>query len=107
MFKYEGDAVIALFPAEHNRTKACKNALNCSRAVLEIIREALNPAFKESELPEITVRIGLAYGNALVVLYGKDLEEAHVDIVGSSMSLASKIASIAKPNPGISGRVCI
>jgi adenylate cyclase len=103
VFKYEGDAVIALFPAEHNRTKVCKNALNCSTAVLEIIRESLNPAFKENELPEITVRIGLAYGNALVVLYGKDLEEAHIDIVGSSISLASKIASIAKPNQVLVG----
>jgi class 3 adenylate cyclase len=98
VFKYEGDAVIALFPAEYDRTKACKNALNCSRTILEIIREVINPVFKINQLPEITIRIGLAYGYALVVLYGKSLEEAHIDIVGSSISLASKIASIAQPN---------
>jgi adenylate cyclase len=98
VFKYEGDAVIALFPAEYDRTKACKNALNCSRTILEIIREVIDPVFKINELPEITIRIGLAYGYALVVLYGKSLEEAHIDIVGSSISLASKIASIAQPN---------
>ena len=98
VFKYEGDAVIALFPAEYDPTKACKNALNCSRAILEIINEAINPVFKAYKLPEITIRIGLAYGYALVVLYGKSLEEAHIDIVGSSISLASKIASIAQPN---------
>jgi hypothetical protein len=46
------------------------------------------PVFKANELPEITVRIGLAYGHALVVLYGKNLEQAHLDIVGSSISLA-------------------
>src|ERR671928_2134477 len=80
VFKYEGDAVIALFPAEHNRLKACKNALNCSRAILEIIREVINPAFKANELPEITLRTGMAYGHALVVLYGKSLEKAHIDI---------------------------
>src|ERR671931_2197487 len=57
VFKYEGDAVIALFPAEYDRTKACKNALKCSKAILQIIREALNPAFKANELPEITLRI--------------------------------------------------
>jgi len=98
VFKYEGDAVIALFPAEYDRTKACKNALDCSRTILEIIREVINPVFKINQLPEITIRIGLAYGYALVVLYGKSLEEAHIDIVGSSISLASKIASIAQPN---------
>jgi adenylate cyclase len=103
VFKYEGDAVIALFPAEYDEAKACKNALNCSRAVLEIIREVINPAFKANELPEITVRIGLAYGYALVVLYGKSLEIAHIDIIGSSISLAAKIASIAKPNQVLVG----
>src|SRR5919202_3860871 len=39
VFKYEGDPVIALFPAEYDQTKACRNALNCSRAILELIRE--------------------------------------------------------------------
>ena len=98
VFKYEGDAVIVLFPAEYDNVKACRNALNCSRTVLEIIKEVINPAFKANDLPEITVRIGLAYGHALVVLYGKSLDKANIDIIGPSISLASKIASVAKPN---------
>jgi class 3 adenylate cyclase len=105
VFKYEGDAVIILFPAAYDRTKACKNALNCSIAILQIIREVINPAFKANELPEITVRIGLAYGYALVVLYGKSLEIAHIDIIGSSISMAAKIASLAKPNQLLVGEV--
>jgi adenylate cyclase len=103
VFKYEGDAVIALFPAEYDPTKACKNALKCSKAILQIIKEFINPAFMANELPEITVRIGLAYGYALVVLYGKSLEKAHIDIIGSSISLAAKIASLAKPNQVLVG----
>jgi adenylate cyclase len=103
VFKYEGDAVIVLFPAEYDLTKACKNALNCSRAILEIITEVLNPVFKTNELPEITVRIGLAYGYGLVVLYGKSIEKSYIDIVCSSISLASKIASIAQPNQVLIG----
>jgi adenylate cyclase len=103
VFKYEGDAVIVLFPAEYDETKACKNALNCATSMLEIIREAINPAFKANALPEISVRIGLTYGYALVVLYGNSLEKAHIDIIGSSISLASKIVSIAKPNQVLVG----
>ena len=103
VFKYEGDAVIVFFPAEYDQVKACENALNCSRAILEIIREVINPVFNAKELPEITVRIGMAYGYALVVLYGKSLEKAHIDIIGSSISLAAKIASIAKPNQVLVG----
>jgi adenylate cyclase len=105
VFKYEGDAVIVLFPAEYNKIRACKNALNCSRAILEIIKNAINPIFKANELPEITVRTGLAYGPTLIVLYGKSLEKAHIDITGSSISLASKIASIAKPNQVLVGEI--
>ena len=103
IFKYEGDAVIVLFPAGYDQAKACKNALDCSTAILEIIKEVLNPAFKANELPEIKVRIGLAYGNALVVLYGKSVEHAHIDIIGSSISMAVKIAYVAKPNQVLVG----
>ncbi|MBV9666694.1 MAG: hypothetical protein JO327_01050, partial [Nitrososphaeraceae archaeon] len=75
----------------------CRNALNCSRAVLEIIK-VINPAFKANELAEMTVRIGLAYGHTSVALYGKSLDKANIEIIGPSISLASKIASVAKPN---------
>src|ERR687885_552225 len=101
--KYERDGVIVLFSAEYDPTKACKNALNCSRAISEIIKEVLNPVFKVNALPQITVRIGLAYGYGLVVLYGKSLEKSYIDIVGSSISLASKVASIAQPNQVLVG----
>jgi adenylate cyclase len=105
VFKYEGDAVISLFPAQFNQAKACENAVSCSKSILEIIREVINPAFRENGLPAITVKIGLAYGGALVVLYGKSLEKAHIDIIGSSISMASKIASVAKPNQVLVGEL--
>ena len=75
MFKYEGDAIIILFSADFDEVKACENALRCSTAILGILREVINPIFRANDLPEITVRIGLAYGYTLVVLYGKSLEE--------------------------------
>jgi adenylate cyclase len=98
VFKYEGDAIIVIFPAESDEAHACENALNCSMAIIGILREVINPIFKTNDLPEFTVRIGLAYGYILVVLYGKSLENIHVDIIGSSISLAAKITSIAKAN---------
>ena len=103
VFKYEGDAVIILFPAMYDEAIACRNALNCSMAILEIVTQVVNPAFKTSDLPEITVKIGLAYGKTLVVVYGRSIVRSHVDIVGSSISMASKITSIAKPNQVLVG----
>ena len=103
VFKYEGDAVIGLFPGEYDRVKVCKNVLNCTASILEIVKEVLNPAFRQNGLPEISVRIGLTYGYALVVVYGKSSTKAYIDIIGSSISLASKIVSIAKPNQVLVG----
>ena len=39
VFKYEGDGVIALFPTEYDKIKACKNALDCSRAIYRNYKE--------------------------------------------------------------------
>ena len=103
VFKYEGDAVIAFFPGEYDQLKACNNALDCATSILQIIREVINPAFNGNGLPEISIKIGLTFGYALVLLYGHSLEKAHIDIVGSSISLASKIVSIAKPNQALVG----
>ena len=103
VFKYEGDAVIGLFPGEYDRVKVCENVLKCTASILEIVKEVLNPSFRQSGLPEISIRIGLTYGYALVVVYGKSLAKAHIDIIGSSISLASKIVSIAKPNQVLVG----
>ena len=54
-------------------------------------------------MPQITVRIGLDFGEAFVVLYGKTLEKVHIDIIGSTISVAAKIASIASPNEVLVG----
>jgi adenylate cyclase len=105
VFKYEGDAVISIFPAEYDQVMACKNALECSKVVLEIIKGVVNPEFKKNGLPEITIRTGLAYGDALVVLYGKNLETAHIDIIGSSISMAAKITATAKANQILVGEL--
>lgn len=103
VFKYEGDAIIIIFPAEYDQVKACRNALIFTTAILEIIRDIINPEFIKNGLPEITVRIGLDFGEAFVVLYGKFLEKAHIDIIGSTISVAAKIASIAGPNEVLVG----
>lgn len=105
VFKYEGDAVISIFPAEYDKLMACKNALDCSKAVLEIVRGAINPVLKINGLPEITIRTGLAYGDALVVLYGRNIETAHIDIIGPSISMAAKITSTAKANQILVGEL--
>ena len=82
VFKYEGDAVIVLFPGEYDQAKACENALNCTTSILEITGKIINPAFKENGLPQITLRIGLDFGEALVVLTRAEDCQAWVLVMG-------------------------
>jgi adenylate cyclase len=84
ILKYVGDAVIAVFPSELDTYKACKNAMSCAINILYIVKQCINPAFKMHGLPELTVKIGVDYGDALVVLYGKSLQNAHIDLISSN-----------------------
>ena len=60
----------------------CENALNCTTSILEIIGKIINPAFKENGLPQITLRIGLDFGEALVVLTRGEDCQAWVLVMG-------------------------
>jgi adenylate cyclase len=104
VLKFVGDSVIGLFPAEFDKKKACINALNCAQGILSIINECINPILKENHLPEIKVRVGLDCGPSLVILYGKNIDTAPIDVVGPSISIASKIASAAQLNQVLVGQ---
>ena len=94
--KYVGDAVIALFPAGYDSRQASKNAVYCARDMQEIIEKSVNPELKAHGLPEIRIKISVDYGDVQAVLYGKSLERSHIDIVGSSISMAAKMIAFAK-----------
>ncbi len=78
--------------------KDCINAMNCARIMLYIIRNCINTVFKLRGLPEITARVALVYGNALVVFFGKSLQTAHVDMIGVTINIGARLTHIAKPN---------
>jgi adenylate cyclase len=96
VLKYVGDAIIALFPAEYDRGQASKNALDCAKDMQRIITECVNPELSARRFPEITVKVSIDYGDVQVVLYGKSIDRSHIDIVGSSISMAAKMIPLAK-----------
>jgi class 3 adenylate cyclase len=95
VLKYVGDAIIALFPAEYNSSQASKNALSCANGMQEIIKKCINPELVARQLPKVSVKISCDYGPVQVVLYGKSIDRSHIDIVGSSISMAAKMIPFA------------
>ncbi|MDQ3852379.1 MAG: adenylate/guanylate cyclase domain-containing protein, partial [Thermoproteota archaeon] len=96
VLKYVGDAIIALFPAEYDRGQASKNAVDCAKYIQTIIKECINPELIARGLPQLSVKMSIDYGDVQVVLYGKSLDRSHIDIVGSSISMAAKMIPLAK-----------
>jgi adenylate cyclase len=96
VLKYVGDAIIALIPAEYDSSQASKNALECAKEMQRIIKDCIDPELATRKLPELSVKMSIDYGFVQVVLYGKSIDRSHIDIVGSSISVAAKMLSLAK-----------
>jgi class 3 adenylate cyclase len=104
VLKYVGDAVIALFPAEHDKKQAGASALECGRMMIELVGRCINPVLCAKGMPELKVKISMDLGEVLVVLYGKSLENSHIDIIGSSISMAAKMLSLVQSGKIIMGQ---
>ena len=97
VLKYVGDAVIAYFPADVNYYLACDTAVNCTSSMLTILQQGINPVLSQYDYPELHVKIGIDAGEHSVIQYGRN-EKSHVDILGYSISMASKITALAQPD---------
>lgn len=91
VFKYVGDAVIAVF--DNNNDIACRRAIECGQDIVSSIKNSINSELIKKGIPRISIKLGIDYGDALVVSFGNN-----VDLIGFSLSIVSKITSIASAN---------
>jgi adenylate cyclase len=98
VLKYVGDAVIGYFIAEESPLIVSDNAVNCARDMINIIDRGINPILSEYDYPELHVKLGMDFGENVIVRYGSDERMSHVDILGPAVSIAAKITALAKPN---------
>jgi len=106
VLKFVGDAVIGYF-VENEATKipAAYNAVACAESMIKVVKQGINPILIEKAgLSEISIKIGIDFGKNTVVRYGADEQKAHVDLLGPTMNVASKIQNLAKPNQIIVGQ---
>lgn len=96
VLKYTGDGLIAYFP-EPSFISKNDLAINCAVTMRSLIYRIINPIFKENNLPQIGVRIGLDAGEAYVEVIGNPATKQHKDIIGKVVNLSTKIRVQAKP----------
>jgi len=93
VLKYTGDAVIAFFPELKDFGNMAENAVRCARSMNMLVNHSLNPMFASFGLPKINIRIGIDVGKNRIIVLGSE-----PDLIGHSISIASKILPLAQPN---------
>jgi class 3 adenylate cyclase len=119
VLKYLGDAILTFFVVAEKSDLyiPCINAVHCARSMIRAVKEGFNPLLNQEGYPELGVHVGIDVGEVVVVQYGWNIQssivegdreiiarKAHHDILGYTISMASKITGIAEPNQIVIGR---
>ena len=102
VLKFVGDAVIGYFVGEGMYIR--NNAVNCAKSMISIIQKGINPILNQYDYPDLMVKVGVDFGQNIVVRYGADVKNSHVDLMGPAMNIAAKIQNMAKPNQILIGK---
>ena len=70
VLKYIGDAIMGFFTINtDNLYLLCINAINCAKTMVKTIKQGFNPILNQYDYPEMGVRIGIDYGENVIVKY--------------------------------------
>jgi adenylate cyclase len=129
VLKYVGDAIIGFFNVNtDNLYLPCINAIKCAKTMIKVINQGFNPVLNQYDYPEMGVRIGLDYGENVVVKYSPFSENSNIhygdlfqqssnernaeskqqliyDILGYTISIATKMTAYAKVDHIIVGQL--
>ncbi len=101
VLKFVGDAVIGYFVSDEDyiyEVGAADDAVDCAKSMITVIQKGINPILNQYDYPDLMVKIGVDFGQNIVVRYGADVKHSHVDLMGPAMNIAAKIQNTAKPN---------
>lgn len=98
VLKFVGDAVVGYFVSDETRLAAADDAVLCAKSMISVIQKGINPILNQYDYPDLMVKIGVDFGQNIVVRYGADVDHSHVDLMGPAMNIASKIQGMARPN---------
>ena len=129
VLKYIGDAILAFFIVRSGSEiyLPCINAVHCAKSMIKVTRQGINPILNQNDYPEMSVRIGIDVGENAVVQFGWDthtnvlnnnkeigyddddnkqiiIKRPHLDILGYTVSIATKMTTLATPDQIVIGQ---
>ncbi len=130
VLKYIGDAIIGFFNINtDNLYLPCINVINSAKTMIKVIKHGFNPVLNQYDYPEMGVRIGIDYGENIVVKYLPkseslnhhskdntseksvseedkiDIKKPIYDILGYTISITTKMTAYAKVDHIIVGQL--
>ncbi|MFQ5941887.1 MAG: adenylate/guanylate cyclase domain-containing protein [Nitrososphaerales archaeon] len=103
VLKNVGDCVIGFFPSGKHMVENQDKAVMCGLAMPDMIQYDLNPYLGAKKMPPIQCRISADFGSANVVRVRSGDGYSAIDLFGSPMNSAAKIARYAKPGQVLVG----
>ncbi len=88
VLKFVGDAVIGYFVSEESEGLIADNAISCAKSMISVIQKGINPILNQYDYPDLMVKIGVDFGQNIVVRYGADTEHSPEELLGPAMNLA-------------------
>ena len=119
VLKYLGDAILAFFVIQDKSDPyiPCINAVHCGKSMIRAVKEGFNPLLNQEDYEELGVRVGIDVGEVVVVQYGWTTDSPSAsdgeyvmskkplhDILGYTISIASKITGLAESNRIVVGQ---
>jgi len=98
VLKFVGDAVIGYFVVAEKGISTSDYAVNCAKSMISVIQKGINPILNQYDYPDLMVKIGVDFGQNIIVRYGANVKHSHVDLMGPAMNIAAKIQNMAEPN---------
>jgi len=98
MFKLTGDGFLAYI--DHpSFNSACDQTVDMCLTFLVVLRDSINPALKESGLPELSIRVGAYFGDATIrSLSIPKTGFSTTDIASDALNRAAKVQGSCNPN---------
>lgn len=95
--KFMGDGVLMYFH-EGSKIRRHDLASDCALSVRDLVLFGMNPALKRLGLPEISCRIGVDSGEAVVLAIGDSGTTNQIDVIGHAVDIATKVEKLAGRN---------
>jgi adenylate cyclase len=67
-----------------------KRALLCALDILVVDEHGINAIFKQYDLPEMHIKIGIDSGENPIIEYGSSGTKSHIDILGYPITMLPK-----------------